>query len=154
MNQGLDQDVLVVKDLRVVFHTYAGEVKALDGVDITVRRKEVLGLVGESGSGKSVTALAIEGLLPQNGEVVSGQIILAGKDLLKESSADLRTSRVTDMAMVFQDPTTYLNPVLTVGSQITEIIESEAKLFTRQVIADRLTDLDRLEGGGGLPRLI
>jgi len=148
MSQGLDQDVLVVKDLRVVFHTYAGEVKALDGVDLTVRRKEVLGLVGESGSGKSVTALTIEGLLPQNGEVVSGQIILAGNDLLKESSADLRISRVTDMAMVFQDPTTYLNPVLTVGSQITEIIESEAKLFTKQVIADRLIELDRLEGEG------
>ena len=150
MSQGLDQDVLVVKDLRVVFHTYAGEVKALDGVDLTVRRKEVLGLVGESGSGKSVTVLTIEGLLPQNGEVVSGQIILAGNDLLKESSADLRISRVTDMAMVFQDPTTYLNPVLTVGSQITEIIESEAKLFTKQVIADRLIELDRLEGEGSI----
>src|SRR5208282_6554619 len=121
MNQGSDNDVLVVTDLRVVFHTYAGEVKALDGVDLTVRRREVLGLVGESGSGKSVTALTIEGLLPQNGEVIGGQIVLDGNDLLKESSADLRTSRVKDMAMVFQDPTTYLNPVLTVGSQITEI---------------------------------
>src|SRR5271169_5554628 len=84
MNQGSDNDVLVVTDLRVVFHTYAGEVKALDGVDLTVRRREVLGLVGESGSGKSVTALAIEGLLPQNGEVVGGEIILNGRDMRAE----------------------------------------------------------------------
>src|SRR5208282_6233526 len=123
-------------------------------VDLTVRRREVLGLVGESGSGKSVTALTIEGLLPQNGEVIGGQIVLDGNDLLKESSADLRTSRVKDMAMVFQDPTTYLNPVLTVGSQITEILEGEAKLFTKQVIADRLTELDRLKGDGTLTPLL
>ncbi len=148
LTQTSDQNVLEVKDLRVVFHTYAGEVKALDGVDITVRRREVLGLVGESGSGKSVTALTIEGLLPQNGEVLGGEIILAGKDLLKESGRELRRSRVTDMAMVFQDPTTYLNPVLTVGSQITEIIASEADVFTKEVVADRLRDLLRLKEEG------
>jgi peptide/nickel transport system ATP-binding protein len=150
LTQSADQDVLVVKDLRVVFHTYAGEVKALDGVDLTVRRREVLGLVGESGSGKSVTALTIEGLLPQNGEVVSGSILLAGSDLLKESGRELRSSRITDMAMVFQDPTTYLNPVLTVGSQITEIISSEAARFSKEVLADRIRELKRLRSSAPL----
>ena len=67
------QDILAIKELKVNFHTFAGDVKALDGVDLTVKRGEVLGLVGESGSGKSVTALSIEGLLPQNAEVVSGE---------------------------------------------------------------------------------
>jgi peptide/nickel transport system ATP-binding protein len=150
MTQAPAQDVLTVKDLRVVFHTYAGDVKALDGIDFTVGKREVLGLVGESGSGKSVTALTIEGLLPANGEVVSGEIVLAGHDLLKERKSELRISRLSDMAMVFQDPTTYLNPVLTVGSQITEIIASEAKLFTDDVIADRLRELKRLKENGAL----
>jgi peptide/nickel transport system ATP-binding protein len=138
-------DVLVVKDLRVNFHTYAGDVKALDGVDFSVRKGEILGLVGESGSGKSVTALSIEGLLPGNAEVISGQVMLDGSDLLKLKNQEMREARLTDIAMVFQDPTTYLNPVITVGSQITEILESDRQLFTKEVISDRLKRLQELE---------
>jgi ABC-type dipeptide/oligopeptide/nickel transport system ATPase component len=111
---------LEVRNLRVVFHTYAGVVKAIDGVNLTVHSKELLGLVGESGSGKSVTALAIAGLLPENAEVLEGEVLLRGKDLLKQSKKELRMARLTDIALVFQDPMTYLNPVMTIGTQITE----------------------------------
>jgi peptide/nickel transport system ATP-binding protein len=141
------QDVLTVKNLRVNFHTYAGDVKALDGVDFTVRKGEVLGLVGESGSGKSVTALSIEGLLPQNAEVLSGEVMLDGVNLLTLRGSQLMTERLTGIAMVFQDPTTYLNPVLTVGSQITEILVSAPKLFTKELVSSRLDDLQKMEAG-------
>ncbi len=142
------QDVLVVKNLRVDFHTYAGDVKALDGVEFSVKKGEVLGLVGESGSGKSVTALSIEGLLPQNAEVVSGEVLLDGADLLKLRGNDMTAERLSGIAMVFQDPTTYLNPVLTVGSQITEIMDASPHLFTHQLISSRLMQLQRQEAEG------
>jgi peptide/nickel transport system ATP-binding protein len=138
------QDVLTVKKLQVNFHTFAGDVKALDGVDLVVKRGEVLGLVGESGSGKSVTALSIEGLLPLNAEVVGGEIILNGKDILAENQGEIRKARLREMAMVFQDPLTYLNPVLTVGSQIVEILETDRRVFTPVVVAARLEQLERI----------
>ncbi|MGH9918848.1 MAG: ABC transporter ATP-binding protein [Nitrososphaerales archaeon] len=144
------QDILTIKDLKVNFHTFAGQVKALDGVNLSVRRGEVLGLVGESGSGKSVTALSIEGLLPQNAEVVGGEIILDGKDLLTEKREEIRTARLREMAMVFQDPLTYLNPVLTVGSQILEILETDRRVFTPVVVAARLEHLDKGARDGAL----
>jgi peptide/nickel transport system ATP-binding protein len=140
---GLSDDILTVKKLEVNFHTFAGDVKALDGVDLSVKRGEVLGLVGESGSGKSVTALSIEGLLPQNAEVVGGKIILDGKDLRIENQDDIRSARLRQIAMVFQDPLTYLNPVLTVGSQIVEILETDRRLFTPIAIASRLEEIER-----------
>jgi peptide/nickel transport system ATP-binding protein len=138
-----DDNVLTVKSLVVNFHTFAGDVKALDGVNLSVRKGEVLGLVGESGSGKSVTALSIEGLLPQNAEVVGGQIILDGKDLRVENQSEIRVARLREIAMVFQDPLTYLNPVLTVGSQIVEILDTDRHLFTSIVIGARLEELER-----------
>jgi peptide/nickel transport system ATP-binding protein len=140
---GLSDDILTVKNLEVNFHTFAGDVKALDGVDLSVKKGEVLGLVGESGSGKSVTALSIEGLLPQNAEVVSGRIILDGKDLRIENQDEIRSARLRQIAMVFQDPLTYLNPVLTVGSQIVEILETDRRLFTQIVTASRLEEIER-----------
>ena len=144
------QDILTVRDLRVNFHTFAGQVKALDGVDLSVKRGEVLGLVGESGSGKSVTALSIEGLLPQNAEVVGGEIMLDGKDVLSEKPGEVRTARLREMAMVFQDPLTYLNPVLTVGSQILEILETDRKVFTPVVVTARLEELEKRGQDGSL----
>ena len=144
------QDILTVKSLQVNFHTFAGQVKALDGVNLSVKRGEVLGLVGESGSGKSVTALSIEGLLPQNAEVVGGQIILNGKDLLTEKQNDIRVARLREMAMVFQDPLTYLNPVLTVGSQILEILETDRRVFTPVVVEARLEEIEKASRDGPL----
>ena len=137
------QDVLTVEELRVNFHTFAGEVKALDGVDLSVKRGEILGLVGESGSGKSVTALSIEGLLPLNAEVVGGRVLLEGRDVLKERPEELRSARLTKMAMVFQDPLTYLNPVLTIGTQILEILEADRRDFGPVVVAARMAELDK-----------
>jgi peptide/nickel transport system ATP-binding protein len=142
------QDVLSIKNLTVTFHTYAGDVKALDGVDLSVRNGEVLGLVGESGCGKSVTSLTVAGLLPQNAEVVSGEIVLDGTDLLKIKKSSMRLMRLRDIALVFQDPMTYLNPVLAVGQQITEILTDEPKLFTRILVENKLGELREQAGGG------
>lgn len=144
------KEILTVKKLQVNFHTFSGLVKALDGVDLSVKRGEVLGLVGESGSGKSVTALSIEGLLPQNAEVVGGEVILDGKDLLAEKRGEIRSARLREMAMVFQDPLTYLNPVLTVGSQILEILETDRRVFTPVIAAGRVEELEKKSRDGSL----
>jgi len=146
--EAMPEDVLVIRNLRVSFNTYAGQVKALDGIDLSVRRGEILGLVGESGCGKSVTSLAISGLLPPNAVVESGEALLNGRNLLALKKEELRLARLEDIAMVFQDPTTYLNPVLTVGSQITEIIEAEPEVFARRLIENRLKELERLAADG------
>ena len=113
--------LLKVNHLKLDFHTYAGEVKALDGVSFTVKKGEALGLVGESGCGKSVTALTIVGLLPENATVTEGEILLANKNLLELKHDEIRKVRATEIAMVFQDPTTFLNPVLTIGEQLEEV---------------------------------
>ena len=133
--------VLEVKDLRVVFHTYAGTVKALEGVNLTLLEGETVGLVGESGCGKSVTAAAIVGLLPENAEVVSGEILFRGEDLLKKSSDEKRILRSRKLAIVFQDPMTFLNPVLTVGEQLTEVFELDRRRLARAALERRI---DRL----------
>lgn len=144
-----ESEVLKVSNLRVNFNTYAGAVKALDGVELTVDRGEVLGLVGESGCGKSVTALAIAGLLPQNAEVLAGSIVLDGKQVLGMSKKELQTARLEDVAIVFQDPMTFLNPVLTIGSQITEIMSARPELFIEALVNHRLGELG---DPGSLPR--
>ncbi|HZW54681.1 MAG TPA: ABC transporter ATP-binding protein [Nitrososphaerales archaeon] len=134
---------LEVRGLKVVFNTYAGVVKALDGIDLTVYRREVVGLVGESGCGKSVTALAIAGLLPENAKVLSGEVLLHGEDLLKKDKKQIRQARLTDIALVFQDPMTYLNPVMTIGSQITEIFTGNLKMFEDELVRSRVETLSR-----------
>jgi peptide/nickel transport system ATP-binding protein len=144
----VNEDVLTISKLRVSFHTYAGEVKALDGVDLSVRKGELFGLVGESGCGKSVTALAIAGLLPPNAEVIEGTVTLDGKDVLSMSKEEMRTARLTEVAIVFQDPMTFLNPVLAIGSQITEIMSTRPGLFTERLVRHRL---DQIEESGEAP---
>ena len=139
------QTVLAVNNLKVTFHTYAGDVKALDGVELLVRKGEVLGLVGESGCGKSVTALAIVGLLPPNAEIVTGEAVLDGTNLLRMGKDELRLTRLRDVAIVFQDPMTYLNPVLSIGLQITEIIASQPDLFIPELIKNRLEEISTIE---------
>ena len=139
---------LEVRNLRVSFHTYAGTVKALDGVDIQLFEREVLGLVGESGCGKTVTALAIAGLLPGNATVEEGEVILDGQDLLKQSKNRMRIERLQDIALVFQDPATYLNPLMTIGNQITEVFEGNLKLFKDELIQSRLDSISKNLGSG------
>ena len=115
--------LLTVEGLSTHFFTYAGVVKAVNGVSFTLDRKETLGIVGESGSGKTVAALSIMRLIPDPpGKVVDGVIDLGGRDLRQISADEMRQVRGNDIAMIFQDPMTSLNPVMKIGSQIAEAI--------------------------------
>jgi oligopeptide transport system ATP-binding protein len=112
-----------VKDLRTKFHTEEGIVYAVNGVSYTLHEGETLGVVGESGCGKTVHALSVMGLVPQPPGEVTGEVFFRGRDLLKLSKNQQRLVRGAEIAMVFQDPMTSLNPVLTVGRQITEALK-------------------------------
>ena len=115
--------LMEVKNLTTRFHTEEGTVHAVNGVSYTLQEGETLGVVGESGCGKSVHALSIMGLIPQPpGEIAEGEVIFRGRDLLKLNKNQQRLVRGAEIAMVFQDPMTSLNPVLTVGRQITEAL--------------------------------
>jgi oligopeptide/dipeptide ABC transporter ATP-binding protein len=115
--------LLEVSDLRTHFFTREGTVHAVDGVSFSVEKGKTLGIVGESGSGKSVTALSIMGLIPKPpAEIVSGSVMYEGRDLTKLSERQLEDVRGREIAMIFQDPMTSLNPTLTIGTQITETI--------------------------------
>ena len=116
--------LLEVEDLRVQFETEDGVVNAVDGVSLRVEPGKALGIVGESGSGKSVTALALLGILPRAGRVPRGSALFDGRDLIGMSDKDLRDIRGKEIAMIFQDPMTSLNPVLTIGRQIREALET------------------------------
>ena len=116
------EPVLSVRDLETRFHTEEGVVTAVDGTSFDLREGETLGIVGESGSGKSVTALSIMGLVDSPGEVEAGEVRYRGEDLLQKSERELRSVRGDDVAMVFQDPMTSLNPVYTVGEQIARVV--------------------------------
>jgi oligopeptide/dipeptide ABC transporter ATP-binding protein len=117
--------VLAVRDLAVEFGTEDGVVRAVDGVTWEIYPGEVLGIVGESGSGKSVSTLSLLGLIPQPpGRIVRGEAIFKGRDLVKMKKKALRAIRGREMAMVFQDPMTSLNPVLTIGYQLGEAVET------------------------------
>jgi peptide/nickel transport system ATP-binding protein len=121
--------VLEVDDLSVEISIRGAWVRALNNVSVTIRRGEVLGLVGESGSGKSLTALSIARLLPENARVLGGSIRLMGEDVLAKGERELDRMRARSVALVFQNPTSYLNPVLTVGKQIAEIFELNPELL-------------------------
>jgi oligopeptide/dipeptide ABC transporter ATP-binding protein len=115
--------LLEIRGLRTYFNTESGVAKAVDGVDLDIRQGEVLGLVGESGSGKSVTALSVLRLIPDPpGEIVAGEVLFNGRDLLKLSWDEIRAIRGNDISMVFQEPMTSLNPVFKIGMQLTEVI--------------------------------
>jgi oligopeptide transport system ATP-binding protein len=117
--------LLEIADLEVEFASQGRTVRAVDRVSLTLERGETLGIVGESGSGKSITALSVMRLVPvPPGRYAGGRILFEGRDLLKAPDADLRRVRGKEIAMIFQDPMTSLNPVLTVGRQITEVLET------------------------------
>ena len=120
--------LLEVKDLQTQFQTRAGLVRAVDGVSFHIDRGELLGLVGESGCGKSITALSVMRLVAPPGKIVAGEILFDGKNLLKLSDGEMRAIRGDDIAMIFQDPMTSLNPVFTVGEQIAEALRLHRKL--------------------------
>ncbi len=120
--------LLEVKNLQTHFLTRAGVVKSVDGVSFHLERGELLGLVGESGCGKSVTALSIMRLVAPPGRIVGGEVWFDGENLLKAAESRLREIRGDDIAMIFQDPMTSLNPVYTVGEQIAEALRLHRKL--------------------------
>jgi len=124
--------LLEVNNLRTHFPTRAGLVRAVDGVSFYLDRGELLGLVGESGCGKSMTALSVMRLIAPPGKIVGGEILFDGKDLLKFSDSEMRQMRGDDIAMIFQDPMTSLNPVYTVGEQIAEALRLHRKLSHKQ----------------------
>lgn len=120
--------LLEITDLKTHFPTRAGLVRAVDGVSFSLGRGELLGLVGESGCGKSITALSVMQLIAPPGKVVGGSIRFAGEELTTASPERLREIRGNDIAMIFQDPMTSLNPVYTVGEQIAEALRLHRKL--------------------------
>ena len=122
-------NLLEIKDLRIRYETADGIVRAVNGANLTLRKGETLGLVGETGAGKTTIAKGIMQLVPSPpGVIESGSIIFNGKDLLKASPAEMRGVRGKDISMIFQDPMTSLNPVMTVGEQIAEVIRSHSNL--------------------------
>ena len=137
--------MLEVKDLHVTFASPDGPVQAVRGLDLSVAEGESLGIVGESGSGKSVSMLAVMGLLPRNAQI-TGSVRFRGEELLGRPEAELRRLRGGKMAMIFQDPMTSLNPVLTVGFQIAEAIEAHHPETKRKAALARAAELLDLVG--------
>ena len=137
------EKLIEVKDLKTYFYTEAGTAKAVDGVSFDIFKGEVLGIVGESGSGKSVTSLSINRLIPSPpGEIVSGEVIYKGVDLLNLSYSDMRNYRGKDIAMIFQEPMTSLNPVLTIKTQMNEVLIRHYNLTDEEATAKSIQLLD------------
>lgn len=134
--------LLEVKDLRVSFKTYAGLVQAVRGVNFTLNKGETLAIVGESGSGKSVTANALMRLIPEPpGQYDAGEILLNGVNILDKSEEEMTKIRGNDIAMIFQDPMTALNPTIRVGNQIVEAIRIHDKSISREAAEKRAIEL-------------
>jgi len=141
------ENLLVVEGLKTQFFTYGGVVEALDGVDFEVRRGETFGLVGESGCGKSVTASSILGLVAKPGRVIDGRILLNGTDLLSLSSREMNRIRGSRISMIFQDPTSSLNPLFRVGYQVAEPYIHHQNRHKKQALKDATRILEKT----GLP---
>jgi oligopeptide/dipeptide ABC transporter ATP-binding protein len=148
---GAAPPLLVVEDLQTHFFTRRGVTRAVDGVSFTLAAGETLALVGESGSGKSVTCLSLVRLVPEPaGRIVGGRVFLDGKDLLAKSAAEMRRIRGKQIAMVLQDPMTSLNPALTIGSQVGEVVRLHQGLrgpSLRERVLEALSRL-RIPGAG------
>lgn len=120
----MGETILSVNNLKTSFFTYEGEVKALENISFNISKGETMGLVGETGSGKSVTALSIIKLIPSPpGEILNGEVIFKGENLVKKTDKKMRKIRGNKISMIFQDPMSSLNPVFTVGDQITQVIK-------------------------------
>ncbi len=132
--------LLEVDDLAIQFKTAQGVVRAVDGVSLSVQRGEAVGIVGESGSGKSMTALALTRLVPPPGRIVKGTIRFDGKDMLQLGDEDMRAVRMSEIAVIFQDAGSYLNPIITIYDQISEAIgrRGARDAATRQMVLDAL----------------
>jgi len=136
--------LLEIRDLQVAYPTRRGVIYAVNGVDMTLAKGEVLGLVGESGSGKSTIGLSIMRLIPQPGKITRGKILFEGRDLLAISSEEMRSIRGARIATIFQDPMTSLNPVFTVGSQITESLMLHEKMNKEEAKKEAISVLGKV----------
>jgi oligopeptide transport system ATP-binding protein len=141
----LSEKLLEIKDEKLSFFTPAGEVKALNGVSFSMNEGEVLGIVGESGSGKSVTAYSIMGLTAYPGKLIGGTIYFNGHQIEKMSEKEMRKIRGNEVSIIFQDPMTSLNPVYTIGNQITEVIRLHTGKSKKEAY-DRAKELLELVG--------
>jgi peptide/nickel transport system ATP-binding protein len=128
------KEILKIENLKTYFDTWAGIVKAVDGVSLNVREGETLGLVGESGSGKSVTALSILRIVPRPGKIIDGKIIYKGENLLEKTESDLQKIRGKEIGYIFQDPATSLNPVFTIANQMTEVIRRHQNVSKEEAL--------------------
>ena len=134
-NTNSNEKILTVKNLRISFKTNTGTVKAVRGIDFSLYKGRTLAIVGESGSGKSVTSKAILGILANNKIIEDGEIVYDGKDLLRLSESQFTKIRGTKISMIFQDPLSALNPIMKVGSQLTEAMYLEHKAVKKHSIA-------------------
>lgn len=141
----MSEKLLEIKDEKLSFFTPAGEVKALNGVSFSMNEGEVLGIVGESGSGKSVTAYSIMGLTAHPGKLIGGTIYFNGHQIEKMSEKEMRKIRGNEVSIIFQDPMTSLNPVYTIGNQITEVIRLHTGKSKKEAY-DRAKELLELVG--------
>lgn len=162
------ENLISIRDLTIHYFTDDGVVKAVNGIDLDIAKGETLGLVGETGAGKTTTALGIMRLIPNPpGRIVGGEILFGGADLLKESEKNMRRHRGFDFSMIFQDPMTSLNPVLTVGDQIAEVVRlhekvsrAEASKKAAQMLelvgipAERMNDYPNQFSGGMKQRVV
>ncbi|MCX7920764.1 MAG: ABC transporter ATP-binding protein [Clostridia bacterium] len=125
-------NILEVKNLKTIFHTYAGQISALNNISFSIGQGEAVGIVGESGSGKSVTMLSIIKLLSENGRIIEGQITFNGKDIRNAGEKEMQNIRGNDIGMIFQDPMTSLNPLFTIGNQLMEAILKHNRISKAQ----------------------
>lgn len=139
----MEKAIVEVKDLKVSFFTFLGQVQAVRGVSFSIMPGEMLGVVGESGSGKSVTASSIMKLVPPPGQIQEGSILFNGEDLVPKSNKEMRKIRGKSISMVFQDPMTTLNPVFKIGYQLGESIRSAYPQMKRQEVKDLSVELLR-----------
>lgn len=129
-----NSNILEVKDLHIIYKTDDGIVEALNGVNLSIAEGETLGLVGETGAGKTTLAKGVMGLIPNPpGEILKGEIYYHGEDLLKMPERDRRKVRGAQISMIFQDPMTSLNPVMTVGKQIEEVVQAHGNMSKAEV---------------------
>ena len=141
------EKLLEIRDLNVTYNTDDGVVYAVNGLDLTVNKGQVLGLVGETGAGKTTMALSILRLLPDRvGKITKGDIVLDGMDIIRCTEADMKLIRGNKVSMIFQDPMTSLNPILTVGDQIAEVLELHNKGMSKEDIQSRVDEMLRLVG--------
>lgn len=142
----MTERLLDVENLTVEFKSGGSTMKAVNGVNLQLNKKETLGIVGESGSGKSVTATALMRLIPSPpGKITNGKIDFNGRDLIGISEKEMRNVRGNDISMIFQDPITSLNPVLTVGNQIIEVIQAHEKISKKDA-AIKAVDMLKMVG--------